>query len=395
MERESKNEDARTRSVTVVTGGRSDYGLLYPLLRRIEAEPTLKLHLWATGAHFAREFGHTVDEILADGFSIAERIDMLMASDTPEAVSKSIGIGVLGFAQAYARCRPDILVGLGDRCELFAAVQAALPFNVPVAHISGGEVTEGVIDESIRHALTKLSHLHFVATEVYARRVIQMGEEPWRVHISGETGLDNIATMDFMAKEELERRIGMPLCPNLLLVTFHPVRRDPARGVCQVESLLAALDEISFPTLFTYPNADAGCAPIIEAIERYVATHPTSRSARNLGRRAYCSLMRYASAVVGNSSSGIVEAASFELAAVNIGDRQRGRLSAENVVDCDDEKRSIVEAILKATSPKFGESLRGMKNPYGDGHACERIVSVLKDIPLGRKLIVKRFHDIC
>ncbi len=382
------------RTVAVVTGSRSDYGLLVQVLRAIEADPALNLHLCATGAHFARQFGSTIDEILSDGFRIAEKIDMLLASDTPEAVSKSIGIGVCGFAQAYARNRPDILVGLGDRFELFAAVQAALPFNIPVAHISGGEVTEGAMDESIRHAITKLSHLHFVAAEPYARRVIQMGEEPWRVHVSGEPGLDSIATMDFLAKDELENRIGMPLSPKPLLVTFHPVTLEGEQTSRFVHELLEALNESPQPTVFTYPNADPGGTVIIDAIERYVASKSDARVVRNLGRRAYCSLMKYAAAMVGNSSSGIAEAASFELPAVNIGNRQQGRLVGRNVITCDSERKAISKAIQKATALEFRASLRGMQNLYGDGHASERIVKVLRDIPLDRKLIVKRFHDI-
>jgi UDP-hydrolysing UDP-N-acetyl-D-glucosamine 2-epimerase len=382
------------RTVAVVTGSRSDYGLLFPLLRAIDADRALELQLWATGAHFARQFGSTIDEILNDGFRIAEKIDMLLASDTPEAVSKSIGLGLCGFAQAYARNRPDILVGLGDRFELFAAVQAALPFNIPVAHISGGEVTEGAIDESIRHAITKLSHLHFVAAEPYARRVIQMGEEPWRVHVSGEPGLDSIATMDFLTKDEVENRIGIPLSPKPLLVTFHPVTLEGGETSRYINELLEALNDSSQPTVFTYPNADPGGTLIIDAIERYVASKSNARVVRNLGRRGYRSLMKYAAAMVGNSSSGIAEAASFELPAVNIGHRQQGRLVGRNVINCDSERMAINKAIQEATAPEFRASIRGMQNLYGDGHASERIVRVLRDIPLDRKLIVKRFHDI-
>jgi UDP-hydrolysing UDP-N-acetyl-D-glucosamine 2-epimerase len=343
--------------------------------------------------HFARQFGSSIDEIASDGFCIAERIDMLLASDTPEAVAKSIGLGVLGFAQAFARNRPDILVGLGDRFELFAAVQAALPFNIPVAHISGGETTEGAIDESIRHAITKLSHLHFVAAEPYARRVVQMGEEPWRVHVTGDPGLDNFATMNFLGKPELQERIGMSLSPKPLLITFHPITLERNSNGKHINELLAALKRAAHPAVFTYPNADAGSGVIIEAIESYVDSNPNARVVRNLGRLAYCSLMKQAIAMVGNSSSGLVEAASFELPVVNIGTRQRGRLSGANVINCECESEAISDAIHLAASEKFRLSVRGIRNLYGDGHASERILEVLRNIPLDQKLIMKRFHD--
>jgi UDP-hydrolysing UDP-N-acetyl-D-glucosamine 2-epimerase len=318
---------------------------------------------------------------------------MLLASDTPEAVTKSIGLGVLGFAQAYARNRPDILVGLGDRFELFAAVQAALPFNIPVAHISGGETTEGAIDESIRHAITKLSHLHFVAAEPYARRVVQMGEEPWRVHTTGDPGLDNFATMEFLGKAELEASIGMLLSPKPLLVTFHPTTLEHNSTGRHINELLVALKRTGHPAIFTYPNADTGSGAIIEAIESYVDANPNARVVRNLGRLAYCSLMKQAIAMVGNSSSGLVEAASFELPVVNIGRRQRGRLSGANVISCESEAETIAPTIKTVVSEEFRLIIRGIYNIYGDGYASERILKVLRNVPLYQKLSMKLFHD--
>lgn len=393
METFGKRENVAKRSVAVITGARSDYGPLVPLLRAIQCDQNLQLQVWVTGSHLSPIFGSTIDEIENDGFGVDERVDMLLSSDTPVGISKSMGVGVLGFAQAYERNRPDIVVGLGDRYELLTAVQAALPFNIPVAHISGGEVTEGVMDESIRHAVTKLSHLHFVATEPYARRVIRMGEEPWRVHVTGEPGLDNLASMIFLDIEALERRIGMPVDPRMLLVTFHPLTLSGGQTRDQIDELLAALDAVSAPVLFTYPNSDTDGTVIVDAVRRYVASHRNSRLVASLGRLAYCSLMRHVAAMVGNSSSGIIEAASFDLPVVNVGSRQEGRIHGPNVVNCEPVCGVIVEAIRKATMPQFRDLIRGVLNPYGDGHASERIVQVLKTVPLGRELIVKRFHD--
>jgi UDP-hydrolysing UDP-N-acetyl-D-glucosamine 2-epimerase len=273
-------------------------------------------------------------------------------------------------------------------------VQAALPFNIPVAHISGGETTEGAIDESVRHAITKLSHLHFVAAEPYARRVIQMGEQAWRVHVTGEPGLDDFPTMKFLGKPELEERVGMSLSSPPLLITFHPVTLDHKSTYKYVTELLAALRQSRHPAIFTYPNADTCSGVIIEAIESFVDSNPNARVVRNLGRLAYCSLMKQAIAMVGNSSSGLVEAASFELPVVNIGIRQRGRLSGSNVIDCECERGAIATAIRTAVSEEFHYAIRGIHNIYGDGHASERILEVLRNVPLDQKLIVKRFYDL-
>jgi UDP-hydrolysing UDP-N-acetyl-D-glucosamine 2-epimerase len=382
------------RTVAVVTGARSDYGLMVPLLRAIESDPILVLRLWVTGMHFSRQFGSSIEEILTDGFCIAEKIDMLLASDTPEGVSKSLGVGLLGFGQAYARNRPDLLVGLGDRFEVLAAVLAALPFNIPVVHLCGGETTEGAMDESIRHAITKLSHLHCVATEPYARRVIQMGEEPWRVHVTGDPGLDNIETMDVQPRSEVEKRIGMSLSPPPLLVTFHPVTLEYEQNGFYIKELLAALDEIGQPAVITYPNADTAGGVIIKEIEAYAVSNSNVRVVRTLGRSSYCSLMRHAAAMVGNSSSGILEAASFELPVVDIGNRQKGRLAGGNVIHCDYRRGAIVDSIRKATSAGFRSTIQGIRSLYGDGHASERIVRLLKTTTLDQKLIMKHFYDL-
>lgn len=388
------NNLARPQTIAVVTGSRADYGVLVPLLRAIESDCAFQLRLWVTGMHLARQFGYSIDQIAADGFCISEKIDMLLASDTPGALAKSVGIGVLGFAEAYARNCPDLLLGLGDRFELFAAVQAALPFKIPVAHISGGETTQGAIDESYRHAITKLSHLHFVATESYARRVIQMGEEPWRVHVTGEPGLDDVATMNFVKISDLESRLGMSLFPKPLICTFHPVTLEHESTGRHIDELLAALKMSGYPVVFTYPNADTAGSVIVEAIENYVLSNPNARAVRNLGRLAYCSLMKHAIAMVGNSSSGLIEAASFELPVVNVGTRQQGRISNRNVLNCECTREAITNAIRMAVSEEFRSSVRGIENVYGDGRASERILRVMKNVPLDRRLIMKRFHDI-
>ena len=380
------------RTIAAVTGARSDYGLLVPVLRKISSDPDLRLKLFVTGMHLSPDFGLTVRDVERD-FEITERIEMLVASDTPEAISKSVGLGVIGFAQTFARHRPDILLVLGDRFETLAAVTAALPYTIPTAHISGGEATEGAIDDAIRHAITKMSHLHFVSLEEYRRRVIQMGEEPWRVTVSGEPGLDNISATPALSRTEMEERIGMPLEPAPLLVTFHPATLEAGQSDMQAAELLAALDAVAMPMVFTAPNADAEGRVIAERILDFVRYHPRARYITNLGTAAYLSMMRYSAAMVGNSSSGIVEAASFELPVVNLGSRQQGRLCGENVIHAEMKTDTIVAAIRLALSTGFRERLRGLTNPYGDGKAAPRIVEVLKTVPLGRRLLVKAFHS--
>ncbi len=382
------------RVIGVVTVGRSDYSIYLPLLRTIEGTPNLKLRLLVSGAHLASEFGLSVRAIEADGFEISERIEMLVSSDTPEGAAKSIGLGVIGFAQALARDKPDILLLLGDRFEMLAAAVAALPLRIPLAHLHGGEITEGAIDNSIRHAITKMAHLHFVATEEYARRIVQMGEEPWRITVSGAPSLDTLRAFVPLEAKQLEQMIGLPLQPAPLLVTYHPVTLEYGQAAYQIEQLLAALDAIGLPVIFTAPNADPEGRLIATAIQHYVRQHANAIFLKNLGTRAYFSLMQHASAMVGNSSSGIIEAASFHLPVVNIGNRQRGRLRPRNVLDVGHDAQAIIQAIRQAISPAFRAGLHDLNNPYGDGHAAERIVHVLRSVPLDSTLLVKRFWDL-
>ncbi len=378
----------------MVTVARSDYGIYVPVLRRILSDPDLRLHLIVTGMHLSPEFGLTVEAIDSDGFEIGDRIEMLLSSDTPEGIAKSMGLGTIGMAQSYARKRPDILMVLGDRFEMHASALAALPFKIPVAHIHGGELTEGAIDDALRHSITKLSHLHFVSTEQYARRVIQLGEEPWRVTVSGAPSLDNLHSLKLLDAQELERQYGLNLNPPPLLVTFHPVTLEYEQTEWQMGELLGALSNIEMPVIFTMPNADTGGRAISRMIKESVNTRALTRVVDTFGTQGYFSMMATAAAMVGNSSSGIVEAPSFKLPVVNIGTRQQGRIRPANVIDVGYDRSEILKGIKKATQPEFRESLRHLENPYGRGQAADTIVERLRAVALDETLTRKRFHDV-
>ena len=381
------------RSIGVVSVARSDYSIYLPVLRRIQRKARLELRLMVTGMHLSPEFGTTVQTIEADGFKIYDRVEMLLSSDTPEGLAKSVGLGIIGFAQSFARSQPDILMLLGDRFEMYAAAVAALPFNIPIAHIHGGESTEGQIDEAIRHSITKMAHLHFVSTELYGKRIVRMGEEPWRVTVSGAPALDNLLDLEPMSKEELQKKFGLDLSDRSVLVTYHPVTLGHEQSQTQVEELLGALAGVELPQVFTYPNADTHGRAILAQTGEYVAATPRASLVANLGPQAYYSLLRYCSVMVGNSSSGIVEAASFKLPVVNIGIRQRGRLHAHNVIDVECDRTAILGGVRQALSPAFVDGLADLTNPYGDGHAAERIVQQLQSASIGNELLIKRFHD--
>ncbi len=381
------------RTIGVITVSRSDYGAYLPVLRKIQEDPRFKLHLIAAGMHLSPEFGLTVQAIEADGFDVSERVEILLSSDTPQGVSKSMGLGLIGFAQAYARVQPDVLLVLGDRFEMHAGVLAALPFKIPVAHIHGGEISEGAFDDALRHSITKLSHLHFVSTEEYARRVIQMGEESWRVIVSGAPSLDNLRNVVLLGRQELETRFGLFLKADPLLVTYHPVTLEYEQTEWQMTELLAALEAFDLPVVFTLPNADTNGRVIKRMMENCVKDHSKAWIVGNLGMQGYFSLMACAAAMVGNSSSGIIEAASFKLPVVNIGSRQQGRIRGKNVVDVGYSRAEIREAITRTISSSFRADLDGLVNPHGDGHAAERIVRKLNEVKLGDELVVKRFND--
>jgi UDP-N-acetylglucosamine 2-epimerase (non-hydrolysing)/GDP/UDP-N,N'-diacetylbacillosamine 2-epimerase (hydrolysing) len=347
--------------------------------------------------HLSPEFGLTVRFIENDGIEISERVEMLLSSDTPEAIAKSIGLGLIGFGQAFGKYKPDILVVLGDRYEMLAAALAALPFNIPVAHLSGGELTQGAMDDALRHCITKLSHLHFTATEAYAHRVIQLGEDPNRVFVSGEPVLDHVLTEPQLTPKGLRDRFGIDVERPFLLVTFHPVTLEYEQVEWQIDELLAALDQVRFFVIFTMPNADTAGRIIRARIRQWVESHfERGEMVDNFGAEAYHSVLRRAVAVVGNSSSGIIEAPSFKVPAVNIGIRQAGRIRAANVIDVGHHRADILTAIQRAASSKFRESLESLTNPHASktNSAVSTIKSVLKSVELGKALLQKKFYDL-
>lgn len=380
------------RVIGVVTVARSDWGHLVPVLEALRAAPDVTLRLLVGGAHLSPRFGSTVAAIEAAGWPIAARVEMLEAGDAPRDLAVAAARGVAGFADVFARECLDLLVLLGDRLEMLAAATAALPFALPVAHIHGGEITEGAIDEQARHAITKLAHLHFAAAEPYARRILQMGEEPWRVHCVGAPGLDRLAARATLPRAEIAARLGLALRRPTLLVTFHPVTLEHADTARQVDELVAALAGVDGDVVISYPGADTAHRAIVERWTALASSRPGTRLAASLGEDVYASLLREADVMVGNSSSGIIEAGSFALPVVNVGTRQQGRLRGPNVVDVGHRRDEIAAGLARALAPAFRRGLAGMRNPYGDGAAAPRIVRVLREVDLGR-LPRKRFVD--
>jgi len=383
------------RRICVVTGSRADYGLLVPLLRQLEAEPSAEVFLAVTGAHLAPEFGLSYQAIEEDGFEIQAKVEMLLSSDTPTGIARSMGLAVMGFADVFSASRPDLLVVLGDRYEILSAAQAAMLARLPIAHIHGGETTEGAIDEAIRHSLTKMSHLHFTATEPYRRRVIQLGEEPDRVFNVGALGIDNIASISLLSRDELGETLGIRLQDPLFAITYHPATLGHSGAGAATAALLGALDRFPSATcVFSAVNADPDSRVIGRMIEQYVARSPVSRLVvKSLGQQRYLSLMRHADCVVGNSSSGILEAPALGVPTVDIGDRQRGRLRPASVIDCPEEEGAIAEAIQRALDPDFRRLAAVADTPYGDGKAAAKIARILLDHPLAN-LLQKRFNDL-
>ncbi len=384
---------ATARTIGVVTVARSDYGHLLPLLEEIRARPDLGLQLFVAGGHLAKRLGETVGAIEADGWTVTDRVETLGESDAPEELAAGAGAGLAGFARAFARRRPDLVVVLGDRLEMLSAAVAALPLTIPVAHVHGGEVTEGAIDEQIRHAMTKLSHLHFPAAEVFAERILQMGEEPWRVHCCGAPGLDRLARLAVVPRAELAARVGLPLRKPTLLVTLHPVSLEAEDTAAHVEELADALMDTEGDVIVTAPGADTAHQTIVRRLEALAAARPGTRMIASLGEDTYCSLLREVDVMVGNSSSGLIEAPTFGLPVVNLGSRQHGRLRAANVIDVGHGREEIRAGLRRALDPAFRGGLAGLRNPYGDGRAAPRIVRVLAEVELGRRLIRKRFVD--
>ncbi|MFA5093791.1 MAG: UDP-N-acetylglucosamine 2-epimerase [Candidatus Omnitrophota bacterium] len=385
----------KKRRIAVVSGSRADYGLLYWIIKGIKEGKGLDLKLIVTGSHLIKRYGETVKEIEKDGFPIAARIRISKGSDSPVSIAKSIGRAVEGFAAAYERLKPDIILVLGDRFEILAAVSAALPFRIPIAHIHGGESTEGLIDEAIRHSVTKMSHLHFTSARQYAERVAKMGEDPANIFCFGAPGLDNIRNLNLSGREELLKDLGLPHGMKIGVVTYHPVTLEKGTAGQQTRELLAAISRITGVFwVFTLPNIDTEASAITGRVILFSKKNPQrAKVFVSLGRLRYLSLLKMADVMVGNSSSGLIEAPSFSLPVVNIGDRQRGRARGRNVIDvtfC--ERKAIERAIRKALSASFRKSLEGMKNPYGNGKASRKIVNKLKTVVLDDKLLKRRFH---
>ncbi|AMV71853.1 GDP/UDP-N,N'-diacetylbacillosamine 2-epimerase (hydrolyzing) [Desulfuromonas sp. DDH964] len=381
------------RKICIVTGTRAEYGLLYWLMKEVEADPGLQLQLIVTGMHLSPEFGLTYRTIEEDGFTIDARVEMLLSSDTPVGIAKSIGLGVIGFADALERLKPDMMVVLGDRYEILAAVQAALVARIPVAHIHGGETTEGAIDESIRHAITKMSHLHFVAAEPYRKRVIQLGEHPDTVFDVGALGIENIRRLQLLDKAALEQSINFELGTSFFLGTYHPATLGALTPQAAMQALLDALDK--FPQariIFTKPNSDTDGRILGRMIDDYAQQHHERVAVfTSMGQVRYLSALKLAAAVIGNSSSGIIEAPACHIPTVNIGDRQSGRLKADSIIDCLETKESIAAAINKALSPRFRDEIKHGVSPYGYGETASQIRDCLKSATLS---CAKPFYDL-
>ncbi len=383
------------RKICVVTGSRAEYGLLSGLMRAIQEDADLQLQVIATNMHLSPEFGLTYREIEHDGFKIDKKVQMLLSSDVPNATTKSVGLATIGFADAYEDLQPDLIVVLGDRFEILAAVSAALFFKIPVAHLHGGEITEGAYDDCIRHAITKMSHLHFTSTETYRQRVIQLGEQPDRVFYVGAIGVENIKRIPLLSKSELEASIQFELGEKSLLVTYHPVTLENNTAAEQCRNLLEALNEYpEYKVIFTLPNSDTDGRIIIQLINEYVASQPERCMAvPSLGLKRYLSALKYVSAVVGNSSSGIIEVPSFGIPTLDIGDRQKGRIAAESVWHCGNDTTSIKEGMQKILSKEFSGQAKRTVNPYDKGRTIEQIFQVISTYPLC-ELQQKKFYDI-
>ena len=381
--------EAKRRSIAVVTTSRADYSHLYWPLHDLAAHPGVDLKLIVVGAHLSPEFGMTVREIEKDGFAIAGRVECLLSSDSDVGMAKTIGVATLSLADLLGELRPDLLLLIADRYEMLAPAAVALALRIPMAHIEGGEVSEGAIDDAVRNALTKMSHVHFTSTLAARERVIAMGEEPWRVHRAGAPSIDHLTRNTLHSRAELECRLEVDLGRPSLLVAYHPVTilRETTQ---EADALFAALAEVEGQILFCYPNADAGSRQLMERTQRFLAERGDGRVFVNLDALTYWSLLKQVEVMVGNSSSGIMETASFALPTVNLGMRQQGRERAPNVLDAAARKEEILRQVARARSAEFREGLKGMTNPYGDGTASETIVRVLTTVPLGVELLVKK-----
>jgi len=383
----------KKRKICFVTGTRAEYGLLYWLLKEVQDDPDLLLQIIVTGAHLSPEYGLTYKAIEEDGFKINEKVEMLLSSDSAVGIAKSIGLATIGFADAFAQLKPDLVVLLGDRYELLAAAQTALVAATPIAHIAGGDTTEGAYDEAIRHSITKMSHLHFVTNELSAKRVRQLGENPSHIYCVGNPGLDYIRKLNFLSKDELEHDLGVTFGKRIFLITFHPVTLSPGESANQFAALLQALEcfeDLNTMYIFTMPNADNDGRLLSTMVERFCSGRTSAIFYKTLGQKRYLSLLSHVDLIVGNSSSGLYEAPSLKVPTVNIGDRQKGRLKAASVVDCQPDREAIQIAIKEALSLDCSK----VTNPYGDGYSSERVIKVLREIKDYKRLLKKHFFDM-
>jgi GDP/UDP-N,N'-diacetylbacillosamine 2-epimerase (hydrolysing) len=373
-----------------ITFGRSDFNSFLPLLKRLAGDTRFETELVVSGTHLLSQFGNTIDQIEAHNVKISHRVSMPLHSDSPTDFGKSIGIALTGFCDLFSKTSPDLVIIVGDRVELLAAATAALAFRIPVAHISGGDVTEGAIDNQVRNAITCLSHLHFVAMGDHARRVRELGEEPWRIHITGEPALDLLKELRLLSRNELENQLELALQSPVVVVSYHPTTLSSMKATAEVDTLLQALKNLPATFVFTAPNADVERDAIVQAFEAFVLKHERARLFASLGPLRFYSLLANADLMIGNSSSGIWEAPSFKLPVVNVGDRQKGRHRARNVIDTGTDAGMIRSAIDRALQTDFRSSLSGLTNPYGSGDAVEKIVNVLGQLPSRSRLLRKQ-----
>jgi len=382
------------KKISIVTGSRAEYGLLYWLMKAIQNDPELELQTVVTGMHLSSKYGNTYQQIIDDGFTINKKIDIEISSDNSLGVCKSIGIGIKAFSEVFVDLEPHICIILGDRYEILSVAIAALVSNIPVAHIHGGELTEGAFDDAIRHSITKMSHLHFVATDSYLKRVIQLGENPSRVFNVGGLGIENINKLKLLSRENFQKKINFNLAKKNILVTYHPATlEDLSYKIIFKELLDVLLTLKDTKVIFTAANSDPGGMQINHMIEKYIAKNDNAIFIKSMGQILYLSALKFVDAVIGNSSSGICEAPSFRIASVNIGSRQKGREMASSVINCMPNKKSIETAIKKVYDSRFQTLLKSTVNPYDSGNTSEKIVSIIKSTDLTR-ITEKKFHDL-
>ena len=383
------------RKICIISGTRAEFGLLTRLMMLIKNHDKLELQIILTGMHLSPEFGLTYKEVEEKGFKIDSKVEMLLSSDTDISIAKSMGIGMIGFADSLQRLNPDIIVILGDRFEIFSVAATATALRIPVAHIHGGELTEGAFDDSLRHSITKMSHIHFVAAEEYRNRVIQLGEQPSKVFNVGGMGVDSIKNTNLLSTKQLESSLGLKFGEKNLLIAFHPITLEETTfSIGQLKELLCALDEFNnFTLIFTIPNADTGGRKLAEIMQKFTKHKNNCYLFKSLGHLRFLSCLSKVDAIIGNSSSGLLEAPTLKTGTINIGDRQKGRLKADSVIDCDAKKDAIIRALKRLDTEEYKKVLKNSKNPYGNGGACELIVNQLANISI-ENILKKNFYDI-